>query len=61
MVLGCQQNVKPNQVSVFGWADTDPSWDSAGTEGRIDLHVGDFKELGDSVPDVRYCNDKGKG
>ena len=59
MSPGCEQHLQSDLVSVCGGADTETSWDGAGTERRVDLGVGEVEELTESVSDIRYCKDKG--
>ena len=51
MSPGCQQHFQSDPVSVCGGADIDTSRDSAGTERRVDLGVGELVELAESVSD----------
>ena len=61
VVLGCQQYLQSDLVRFLGGADTYPSWYGALAEDGIYLSVGDVQSLRDSVPDIRYCNDKARG
>ena len=52
MSPGCEQHLQSDLVGVCGGADTETSWDGAGTERRVDLSVGELQELTDAVSGI---------
>ena len=53
MSPGCEQHLQSDLVSVCGGADTETSWDGAGTQGREDIRAGELQELTDAVSDIK--------